>query len=189
LGYDSGMTCWRRLRDWQAADVWDRLHALLLAESRAAGRLELARAIADSSHVRDLKGGPQRGPASGPSPVDRGRAGSKHHVLTDAGGIPLPITLTGCNRNDVTQLLSLLDAIPPIRGRVGRGIRPVIARRGTPHGSGLGRWRWPVERTLAWLHQVRRPRVRRERRADIHQGFLKLAVCLISWRCLQRSFG
>ena len=59
LGYGSGMTCWRRLRDWQAAGVWDRLHALLLAELRAAGQLDLARAIADSAHVRALKGGRQ----------------------------------------------------------------------------------------------------------------------------------
>jgi transposase len=59
LGYGSGMTCWRRLHDWQAAGVWDRLHALLLAELRAAGRLDLARAIADSAHVRALKGGRQ----------------------------------------------------------------------------------------------------------------------------------
>jgi hypothetical protein len=47
-----------------------------------------ARAIADSSHVRALK----RGPTTGPSPVDRGRAGFEHHVLTDATGIPLAIT-------------------------------------------------------------------------------------------------
>jgi transposase len=59
LGYDSGMTCWRRLRDWQAAGVWDQLHALLLAQLRAAGRLDLARAVADGSHVRALKGGQQ----------------------------------------------------------------------------------------------------------------------------------
>jgi transposase len=59
LGYGSGMTCWRRLRDWQAVGVWDRLHALLLAELRAGGRLDLARAVADSAHVRALKGGRQ----------------------------------------------------------------------------------------------------------------------------------
>jgi transposase len=53
------MTCWRRLRDWQTAGVWDRLHELLLAELRATSRLDLARAIADSSHVRALKGDPQ----------------------------------------------------------------------------------------------------------------------------------
>ena len=58
-GYGSGMTCWRRLRDWQMAGVWDRLHELLLAELRATSQLDLARAIADSSHVRALKGGRQ----------------------------------------------------------------------------------------------------------------------------------
>jgi hypothetical protein len=105
--------CWRRLRDWQAAGAWHRLHALLLAELRAAGRLELTRAIADSAHVRALKGGP----ATGPSPVDRGRAGSKHRILTDAVGVPLVVTLTGGNRNDVTQLVPLLDAVHQPRSR------------------------------------------------------------------------
>jgi hypothetical protein len=81
---------------------------------------------------------------------------------------------------------------PPGRGRrvLLDGLsyrRPAIARRGIPHGSGLGRWR--VERTIAWLHQYRRLRIRWERRVDIHQAFLKLACCLICWRCLQRSFS
>ncbi|GHJ47435.1 hypothetical protein Cs7R123_47770 [Catellatospora sp. TT07R-123] len=53
----SGATCWRRLDEWHTAGVWQRLHELLLAELRAAGRLDLARAIVDSSHVRALKGG------------------------------------------------------------------------------------------------------------------------------------
>jgi transposase len=123
------------------------------------------------------------------------------------------VTLTGGHRNDVTQLLPLLDAVPPIRGCVGRprrkpgalvadrgydhdryrrllrarGIRPQIARRGVGHGSGLGRWRWMVERTIAWLHQYRRLRLRWERRADIHEGLLKLACCLICWRMLTRA--
>jgi transposase len=59
LGDGSGMTCWRRLRDWQAAGVWDRLHQVLLAELGAAGRLDLARAIADSAHVPARNGGRQ----------------------------------------------------------------------------------------------------------------------------------
>ena len=100
---------------------------------------------------------------TGPSPVDRGRPGSKQHLLVDGSGLPLAWTLTGGNRNDVTQLLALLDRVPPVRGRVGRprqrpdnliadrgydhdkyrrlvwqrGIKPVIARRKTEHGSGL----------------------------------------------------
>jgi transposase len=69
-----------------------------------------------------------------------------------------------------------------------RGIKPVIARRGVAHGSGLGTARWVVERTFAWLHQFKRLAVRWEYRADIHQALVKLACCLICWRCLQRSF-
>ena len=103
-------------------------------------------------------------PTSGPSPVDRARPGSKHHVLTDSGGIPLAVVLTGGNRNDVIGLEPLLDAVPNVRCRRGRprrrpstvyadraydhdkyrrrlrarGIGTRIARRGEPHGSGLG---------------------------------------------------
>ena len=60
LGFDSGATCYRRLDEWQKARVWERLHALLLAELRAAGELEWSRAVADSSHVQAKKGAPRR---------------------------------------------------------------------------------------------------------------------------------
>ncbi|GAA4611636.1 hypothetical protein GCM10023195_49410 [Actinoallomurus liliacearum] len=64
LGFGSGMTCWRRLRDWHEAGVWDRLHQELLAELHAAGHLDWSRAVIDGSHVRALKGGPGSGPMS-----------------------------------------------------------------------------------------------------------------------------
>src|SRR3954447_21172166 len=57
LGYGSGMTCWRRLAEWQKAGVWQRLHEVLLDRLRAAGALDFSRAVVDSSHVRALKGG------------------------------------------------------------------------------------------------------------------------------------
>src|SRR5215207_3898055 len=60
LGFGSGATCRRRLDEWQRAGVWERLHALLLAKLRAAGELEWARAVADSSHVQAKKGAPRR---------------------------------------------------------------------------------------------------------------------------------
>jgi transposase len=63
LGFGSGSTCYRRLDEWQEAEVWERLHALLLRELRAAGELEWARAVADSSHVQAKKGAPRRAPA------------------------------------------------------------------------------------------------------------------------------
>src|SRR2546421_4212219 len=123
--------------------------------------------------------GAQRGIHTGPSPVDGDRLGSKHHLITDAAGIPLKVTLTGGHRNDVTQLIPLVDGLPPIRGRVGRPLRrtqrlyadcgydhdkyrrritPHIARRGTPHGSGLGIHRWYVERTISSLPACKRLR-------------------------------
>jgi transposase len=60
LGFGSGSTCYRRLDEWQRAGVWERLHAVLLAELRAAGELEWSRAVADSSHVQAKKGAPRR---------------------------------------------------------------------------------------------------------------------------------
>jgi transposase len=151
-------------------------------------------------------------PKSGPSPVDRARPGSKHHFLTEGAGIPLSVSLTGGNRNDVTELEPLIEAIPSVRGRRGRprqrpdelygdraydhdkyrkkvrskGIRPRIARRGQPHGSGLGKVRWVVERTIAWYHGMKRLRIRWERRDDIHEAFLGLATCIITWRHVTR---
>lgn len=53
----SGVTCWRRLRDWQHAGVWDRLLEQLLAELNAQGSIDLSLAAIDSSSVRALKGG------------------------------------------------------------------------------------------------------------------------------------
>ena len=69
-----------------------------------------------------------------------------------------------------------------------RGITPVLAKRNTPHGSGLGEFRWPVERTISWLHQFRRLRVRYERRDDIHEAFFTIGCGLICWRLLNNSF-
>ena len=151
--------------------------------------------------MRALGGGER----TGPSPVDRRKKGSKHHVLTDGHGVPLATATTAANVNEVTQLRGLVEAIPPVRGKPGRprrrpdrlygdrgydseperrwlrrrGIEPFLARRGTEHGSGLGVYRWVVERTLSWLHAKRKLRVRTDRRTDIHQAFLSLACSLI----------
>ena len=68
-----------------------------------------------------------------------------------------------------------------------RGIASEIARRQTTHGSGLGRARWVVERTFAWLHNFKRLLVRYDRRHEIHEAFLALGCCLVCFRRLQRS--
>ena len=57
MGCGSGVSCWRRLRDWQQAGVWDRLHALLLAKLRAAGKIDFSRVVVDSSSIRAVGAG------------------------------------------------------------------------------------------------------------------------------------
>jgi transposase len=88
LGFGSGMTAWRRLRAWQQAGVWARLHALLLAELHAADQLEWERAIADSSHVQARKGAPKRVPArstvAGPAAAPPTRRRRRHPARLDA---------------------------------------------------------------------------------------------------------
>ncbi|QEG33751.1 IS5 family transposase [Bythopirellula goksoeyrii] len=202
----SGMTCWRRLRDWQEAGVWEALVQLLLDELREANQIDWSRAAVDSAKARAMGGGEK----TGPDPTNRTKPGSKHHVVTDANGIPLNVTLTGANRHDVTQLLPVIDGIPPVTGKPGhprqrpdqvyadraydsqphrkqlreRGIEPHLAKRNTDHGSGLGIYRWVSERTLSWLHQFRRLKTRYDRREDIHEAFIKIAQALICFRSL-----
>ena len=128
----------------------------------------------------------------------------------DAAGVPLAVAMMSGNRNDVTHLLPFVDGITPVAGKVGpprqwsarivadrgydhdsyrrelwhRDVKPIIARRGTEHGSGIGRWRWVVERNFAWLHNYRRLRIRWERDPAVHMAFLTLACALICRRYL-----
>lgn len=146
-----------------------------------------------------------------PIPGRPARLGTKHHLLVDGTGLPINATITGGNRNDVTQLLPLVDTLRPVAGKVGRprqkfdrlladrgydhdkyrrelrsrGISHQIARRQTEHGSHLGRERWVVERAFAHLHWFRRLRTRWDRSSEIHQAFLSLACALICWRRLK----
>lgn len=124
--------------------------------------------------------------------------------------MPIVVETTAANVNDGSRLIPLVDKIPPIRGRVGaprrrpraltadkayhsrqrvvslgiRGIRAMLPKRGEPEIKGLGKIRWVVERTLSWLHQFRRLRIRWERRADIHQALLTLAAAVVCFRKL-----
>jgi transposase len=206
LDYGSGMTCWRRVRDWQATGVWDDLHRVLLDHLGRANRIDWSRACLDSGSVPAPGGGSD----TGPNPTDRGKSGSKRHRVVDAQGIPLAIRHTAANVHDSTMFEQLVDAIPDIlkpRGRPRRRpttlhadkgydyprchralkqrrIESRIARRTIESRTRLGRHRWVVERTLAWLKGYRRLRIRYERRSDIHHAFLSLACARICWRVL-----
>jgi transposase len=206
LGCGCGKTCHRYLRRWHQAGVWLKLHALLLAELNGADQLDWERALIDASFAK----APEGGEDTGPNPTDRGKSGSKHHVITDAQGIPLAATVTAANVNEVTQVLQVLAEIPPVGGKPGpkrqkperlqgdrgydsepvrrvlrwMGITPILAARNTEHGSGLGVYRWFVERTISWLHSFGRLRRRLDRLTEIQEGFLRLGCAVICLRFL-----
>ena len=206
LGCGCGKTCRHYLRLWHQAGVWQRLHAVLLAELNGADQIDWHRAIIDASFVK----APEGGEDTGPNPTDRSKSGSKHHVLTDAQGIPLNATVTAANVNEVTQVLDVLVNKPAVGGKPGPkrelpdrlqgdtgydsgplrvllrwlGITPVLGQRQRGHGSGLGKFRWFVERTISWLHGFGRLRRRLDRLTEIQEAFLRLGCSLICLRFL-----
>ncbi len=178
---------------------------------QAAGRRS-ARLVACAGRLQ-LGEGSARWTKTGPNPTDRGRSGSKHCLLTDAGGVPLVLQLAPANLHDVRTLLPLVVNIPAVAGKRGRpkqkpdalvadkafdcedlrwllrwlGIEPILPAKGEEE-HGLGVLRWFVERTLSWLHQFRRLRIRWDRSPDIHQAFMSLAATVICFR-IWRSEG
>jgi transposase len=211
LGLGSASTCRRRLREWQASGVWAYVHHALLERLATEGRLDWSRCSLDSASLP----APLGGDLTGRNPTDRGKKGSKRHLLVDRMGTPLAVVLSAANRHDSRLLEAVVDAVRPVKtGRPGRprrrpvklhadkgydyercrealerrNIVPRIARRGVESSERLGRHRWVVERTLAWLGNLRRLVVRYERRADLHLAFTLLACALLCLRRLQGSF-
>ena len=185
LGFGSGVTCWRRLDEWQRAGVWQELHAVLLARLRAAGELDWSRAVVPAPNTTSSS--------------------------TDPGS--RSPSVTGGNRNDVTQLIPLLDGVPAVRGAIGRprrrperliadcgddhdkyrrllwqrGVKPMIARRQTdtwlrPRPRPLGRRAHLrlATQLQAPGHPLRTPRRHAPRIAA-------LGCCLVCYRRLASS--
>jgi transposase len=164
------------------------------------GRLDWSRASVDTMSVRARRGGP-----GGRNPVDRGKPGSKLHLVCDGGGLPLTAAVTAANVNDTIMFQAVLDDVPPIRTPSGRrrtrpgkvdadkaydsganraylrrrGIRPRIARRGVESSARLGRRRWRIERALSWLSCFRRLQVRWDRDAGRWFAFVLLACAVV----------
>jgi transposase len=210
MGCGCGMTCWRRLAAWQEAGIWFQLVHVLLRRLDDAGLIDWSRAAVDSTFARAF-GGVE---GSGPNPTDRGRPGViKQHVLVDANGIPLAGDVTPANTPEVKGLLPLVDSAGPLDEATGepehrpgelygdraydsephreelrrRGIDPALARRQTGHGSGLGKYRWVVERLFSWLHGFRKLRLVTEKGQEMQSAFLNLGLSLICLRFLEPS--
>jgi len=202
----SGRSAHRFLQLWEEMGCWDRLHADLLRLLRQAGKLDPNLVIVDAVMVRAFGGGE----LTGPSPVDRRKKGTKHTLLVDRHGVPLAIRTAGANASDHTQVIPSVLDFPKVTGKPGRpkelpdelyadrgydsdstrwilawlGIEPHIARRKTPHGSGLGKVRWVVERTIAGFKGLRRMRIRYDRSPVLQDAWNTLAACVICFRLL-----
>ena len=209
MGCGCGMTCWRRLRDWNEAGVWTQLHQVLLNRLDNAHLINWSRAAVDSTFARAF-GGVE---GSGPNPTDRGRPGIKQHLLVDANGVPLAADATPANVPEIKELLPLVDSCGPrdeaeeprrrpdkVYGDRAydsephreelreRGIDPELAKRNTASGSGVGVYRWVVERTISWLHGFRKLRLITEKTEEMKFAFFNLAQALICFRFLEMSF-
>jgi IS5 family transposase len=146
----------------------------------------------------------------GANPVDRGKPGSKLHLVCDGGGLPLAAVVTAANVNDTTMFQAVVEDIPPVCTPAGRrrtrpvkvhadkgydshanraylrrrGIRPRIARRGIEPSTRLGRHRWKVERSLSWLSCFRRLQLRWDRDSGRWFAFVLLACAVVCFNRL-----
>ncbi|MFJ2271955.1 IS5 family transposase [Streptomyces sp. NPDC087849] len=193
---------------WSRAGLWGRLHEAVLGRIHECGLLDLSRVVLDSAHVRAKK----RGELTSPSPVDRGKPGSRMHVLSDAAGLPLVVGLSAANTHDsqglkpmVAGLQSRHDPhhgwnhkpgklhadkaydVPDLRRWLrGKRIGVRSARKGIESSERLGRRRWVIERTMSWLTGYRRLNHRYERKPRNYLAFLGLAAALCCYKRLVR---
>ena len=183
----SGSTLRRRLAEWAAISLLQRVHALPVAMLR--GHPDL---ILDSCSVRAKRGGD----LAGPNPTDRGKRGTKYHIATTGDGVPVACAATAANVNDTLLFERLFPTAFAVVARIGTvfadkgydaegnrelcrtfGAEPCLHKRGRPHGSGLGKRRWPVERSNAWLLENKRLALRYDRLGFVVQSLLQ-AACL-----------
>ena len=146
----------------------------------------------------------------GANPVDRGKPGTKLHLVCDATGLPLTAAVTAANVNDTTMFEAVVEDVPAVRTPSGRrrtrpvklhadkgydsranraylrrrGIRPRIARRGVESSTRLGRHRWRVERSLSWLSCFRRLQVRWDRDSGRWFAFVLVACAVVCFNRL-----
>ena len=104
------------MQSWERSGIWDQIHHLLLTMLRQENKLHLETAIVDTTQVRAFGGGD----ASGPSPVDRRKKGTKYTLLVDRDGVPLVIRAVAANRSDHLEILPTVVYFPTVGGKPGR---------------------------------------------------------------------
>jgi len=195
-----------RFQQWCAAGVFERLWVSGLLEYNTDVGLDFEWQSIDGAMTKAPLGGGE----TGPNPTDRGKKGTKRHLLTEAGGLPIGLVVTGAERHDKTQVQAVLEnmpLLPPIPDRESpqhfcadkgydfRDVRRLVIRlgyvthilsRGDEQEAlrvpGYRARRWVCERTHSWLNRFRRILIRWEKKIDNYIAFLHLACAFIVWR-------
>jgi transposase len=186
-GKVSGSTLRRHLEQWAHFGLLAQVHAVLVGMLRGDPTL-----ILDTCLMRAKRGGD----LTGPNPTDRGKWGTRYHIATMGDGVPVACAATAANVNDTLVFERLFLAAFAVMARIRTvfankgydaehhrdlcrefGAEPCIHKRGQPHGSGLGKRRWPVERSNAWVLENKRLALRYDRLGFIIQSLLQ-AACI-----------
>jgi transposase len=189
-----GSTLRRRLDDWSTTALLRRVHVALVRMVRAGPEAASWDVVVDSCSVRAKRGGE----LTGPNPTDRGKAGTKYHIVVSTDGIPLAAVPSAANVHDTRLFPHLLRLAQVVCAAIGRlyadaaydsvdnrnlclqdGIQPFIRKVGAPHGSGLGSVRCVVEHDCAWLLANKRLDRRQDRLGRMILALLTAACIFI----------
>src|SRR3954454_21040554 len=193
-GRACGSTLRRRLSDWSATAVLRRVHVALLRMVRSGPDVAAWDVVVDSCSVRAKRGGEP----TGPNPTDRGKLGTKYHVVVSTDGLPLGAVPSAANVHDTRLFPHLLLLALAVCAAIGRlyadaaydsaenrtlclrdGIQPLIRKTGEVHGSGLGTVRCVVEHDGAWLLANKRLDRRQDRLGRMILALLTAACIFI----------
>jgi transposase len=193
-GRACGSTLRRRLDGWSATALLRRVHVALIRMVRAGPGSAPRDVVIDSCSVRAKRGGE----LTGPNPTDRGKPGTKYHVVVATDGTPLGVVPSAANVHDTRLFPHLLRLARVVCAAIGRlyadaaydsadnrglclrdGIQPRIRRVGQPHGSGLGSVRCIVEHDCAWLLANKRLDRRQDRLGRVILALLNAACIFV----------
>ena len=191
-GRACGSTLRRRLDEWSGTALLRRVHVALIRMVRAGPEAASWDVVVDSCSVRAKRGGE----LIGPNPTDRGKAGTKYHVMASTDGLPLGVVPSAANVHDTRLFPHLLRLALAVCAAIGRlyadagydsaanrdlcrrdGVQPRIREVGAPHGSGLGAVRCVVEHDCAWLLANKRLDRRQDRLGRVILALLT-AACI-----------
>jgi putative transposase len=198
-----------RFQQWRRAGLFENLWATGLLQYNTESGLGFEWQSIDGCITKAPLGGRQ----TGPNPTDRGKKGTKRHLLTEAAGLPISVVVTGANRHDKTQVKHVFEIMPirppdptpeapqhfcgdkgydynDVRSFIGyRHMNDHIKSRGQEQQAlkvpGYRARRWVCERTHSWINRFRRLLIRWEKKPSNYLAFLHLACGLIVWRNCQ----